>query len=218
MKGLDLIAITDHNAVEHSIQIHQLSKSMGIQTLLGVELTTREEVHLLAYFPDYESIGEMGEKISECLPDRRNNPSFFGYQLIYNPQGQIQKIDPLLRQNALQIGIDELVAFIHKIGGIAVPAHIDREHCGLIYQIGFLNPDSHFDAVEVSRHEWKKKRYHLGFLLEDFPVISGSDSHYSEDIGEFFIEFRDETPMNDFEQLKKILKEIKVEKFSGPSF
>ena len=67
-----MIAITDHNAIEHAILACTLSKGKSIKVIPGVELTTREEVHLLAYFPDIESLWKMGEKIKNSLPKLEN--------------------------------------------------------------------------------------------------------------------------------------------------
>lgn len=137
-----------------------------------------------------------------------NRASFFGYQLIYDEKGEIIEIDHLLRQNALQLSLDELVEYIHQLGGIAVPAHINREHCSIKSQIGFLDPKSDFDAVELSRLEWKNKKYKVGDLLEGFPVISGSDSHFLDDIGTFYIEVEDNIIV-DFDSLKDFLRKIR---------
>jgi hypothetical protein len=213
---IDLIAITDHNTIDHSILLNKLSKGTKVNTIFGVELTTKEEVHLLGYFPNEESIRKMGLKIKECLPILENKPSFFGYQLVYDYHGEIMEIDHLLRQNAMQISLDELVEFIHSIGGIAVPAHIERAYCGLINQIGFLDPESNFDAVEVSKFQWKRDNYKSGDLLKGFPVISGSDSHFLEDIGKFFMEtkrIKEITEVTNFNSLKKYLRNIKFEKY-----
>lgn len=181
---------------------------------MGVELTTKEEIHLLGYFPDEGCLAEMDKKISESLPKIENNSNFFGNQLLYDCNGQIYQIDNLLRQNALQISLDDLVEFIHLLGGIAIPAHIERDHSSIKSQIGFLNSDSKFDAVEVTRFEWKKKEYKIGKLLDGFPVISGSDSHFLEDIGTFFIEIGNDEKIVDFNSFKNYLKGIKVEKLS----
>ena len=132
-----------------------------------------------------------------------------GDQLIYDQKGEIIEIDYLLRQNALQIGLDELVELIHCLGGLAIPAHINRDYCSIKSQIGFLDPESDFDAVELSRFEWVEKRYKAGDLLEGFPVISGSDSHFLEDIGTFYFELHDDNCITDFTSLKKYLRGIK---------
>lgn len=206
--GLNLISITDHNTVAHSILINRIKKESPVNVIFGVELTTKEEIHLLGYFPDEFSIKEMEKKIIDYLPKMKNRASFFGYQLIYDQKGEIAEIDHLLRQNALQLNMDELVKYIHELGGIAVPAHINREHCSIKSQIGFLDPKSDFDAVELSRLEWKNKKHKVGDLLEGFPVISGSDSHFLEDIGTFYIEVEDNNIV-DFNSLKNFLRKIK---------
>lgn len=216
-KKIDLISVTDHNTVTHSVLIHRLSKNSEIHTILGVELTSKEEVHLLGYFPDEKTIREMELKIKKCLPVLDNKPSFFGYQLVYDYYGKVIEVDHLLRQNALQIGLDDLVDFIHSIGGIAIPAHIERDYCGLISQIGFLDPQSNFDAVEVSQFQWVKQNYKCGDVLQGFPVISGSDSHFLEDIGRFFMETKSVGELKEiknFDSLKRYLGNIKFEKHS----
>ncbi len=206
--GLNLISITDHNAVAHSILVNKIKKESPVNVIFGVELTTKEEVHLLGYFPDEFSIREMGKKINTYLPKIENRASFFGYQLIYNQKGEIIEIDHLLRQNALQLSLDELVKYIHCLGGIAIPAHINRDYCSIKSQIGFLDPKSNFDAVELSRFEWKSEKHKIGDLLEGFPVISGSDSHFLEDIGTFYFEVEDDNVV-DFNSFKNFLRKIK---------
>ncbi len=216
--GLNLIAVTDHNAVAHSILIGKLKRASSLNVIFGVELTTREEIHLLGYFQDEFSLREMEKKINEALPKMKNRSSFFGDQLIYDEEGEIIEIDDTLRQNALQASMEELIQFIHSLGGIAIPAHINRDYCSIKSQIGFLDSQSDFDAVELSRFEWINKNYNIGDLLEGFPVISGSDSHFLEDIGTFFLEVRDDEPVVDFDSLKNFLRKIRNEKYSGPSF
>ena len=206
--GLNLISITDHNAVAHSILINKVKKESPVNIIFGVELTTKEEVHLLGYFPDEFSIRKMGKTIIDYLPKMENRASFFGYQLIYDEKGEIIEIDHLLRQNALQLSLDELIEYIHQLGGIAIPAHINREYCSIKSQIGFLDPKSDFDAVELSRFEWENKKHNIGDLLEGFPVISGSDSHFLDDIGTFYIEVEDNIIV-DFDSLKDFLRKIR---------
>ena len=211
--GLHLIAITDHNAVAHSILLNRLKQESVVNVVLGVELTTREEIHLLSYFPDESSIKEMGKKISASLPNLQNNTSFFGDQLIYDEQEEICEIDNLLRQNALSESMEELVELVHYLGGIAIPAHINRDYCSIKSQIGFLDPDSKFDAVELSKFEWIDKEFKIGDLLEGFPVISGSDSHVLDDVGTFYWE-ADDINITDFDSLKNFLRRVKIEKHS----
>jgi len=207
---LKVIAITDHNAVQHSILACQLSKdkNMAVQVIPGVELTSREEVHLLAYFPDISSLLKIEKEISYYLPPEKNNSPVFGYQIIYSPEGEIVEIDEVLRQVGLDIGLDNLINIIHQLGGIAIPAHIDKDRFSLLSQLGFLDREANFDAIEVSKFKWCKDNFKLGDNWEGFPVISGSDSHNLEDIGFFYMEDIQEE-IRDFFTLNNFLKHTK---------
>ena len=208
-KELNLISITDHNTVWHSILACKLSEDMSIRVIPGVELTSREEVHLLTYFPNIEALLKMGKEIDKYLSGKKkNNSRVFGNQLYYDLNGEITGIDETLRQVALNIGLDNLVDFVHSIEGIAVPAHIDKDRFSLLSQLGFLDQEADFDAVEASKFKWIKEKYQLGDTWDGFPMIAGSDSHGIEDIGLFFMEDNQEEIKN-FKSLKDFLKRSK---------
>ena len=207
-KELNLISITDHNTVQHSILACKLSEDMPIRVIPGVELTSREEVHLLAYFPNTEALLKMEKEIDNYLPGKKNNSKVFGNQLYYDLKGEIIGIDDVLRQVALGIGLDNLIDFIHSIEGIAVPAHIDKDRFSLLSQLGFLDREANYDAVEVSKFKWRKDNFQLGNTWDGFPVIAGSDSHGVEDIGLFFMEDNREEIKN-FISLKDFFKRSK---------
>jgi len=204
-KKINLISITDHNTVQHSIIAFKQSKNMSLTVIPGVELTSREEVHVLAYFSDVSALLKVEKIIESSLTKAKNNPKFFGYQLYYDQNGEIVGIDDVLRQAALNIGLDDLVDSIHDLGGIAIPAHIDKNRFSLLRQLGFIDKLAKFDAVEVSKSKWRKDNFSLGNILSSFPVIAGSDSHVIEDIGLFFMEDKN-GEIRDFPSLKKFLE------------
>ena len=207
-KKLNLISITDHNTIQHSILACKLSEDRSIRVIPGVELTSREEVHLLAYFPSIEAILKMEKVIDNYLPGKKNDSRVFGNQLYYDLNGEIIGIDDTLRQVALNIGLDRLVDLVHNIEGIAVPAHIDKDRFSLLSQLGFLDQEADYDAVEVSKFKWRKEKFQLGNAWSSFPVIAGSDSHGVEDIGFFFMEDNQEEIKN-FNSLKDFLRRSK---------
>lgn len=213
-KKIQLISITDHNAIQHSMTACLKSINLPIRVIPGVELTTREEVHLLAYFPTIDTLVKMEKIIDDHLVKGKNNARLFGYQLHYDDNGEILEIDNRLRHSALNIGLDELIKVIHEMQGIAIPAHIDKNRFSLLSQLGFLDPMSKFDGVEVSKFKWRKSGFALGDAYLGFPVIAGSDSHSLEDIGQFFLE-DDKEGIKDFFTLKKFLRNVMNEGHSG---
>ncbi|MDD5934941.1 MAG: PHP domain-containing protein, partial [Clostridiales bacterium] len=50
LKGLDVIAVTDHNSCRNCAPTMQLGEEKGVLVLPGMELTTQEEVHVVCLF------------------------------------------------------------------------------------------------------------------------------------------------------------------------
>jgi hypothetical protein len=68
------------------------------------------------------------------------------------------------------------VDVIHRLGGLAIASHVDRERFSMIGQLGFIPPGLELDAVEVST-EWAAGQDY------DYPVVTFSDAHFLDDIG-----------------------------------
>ena len=49
-KGLDIIGICDHNSAENFPAVEKSANKEGIKVIGGIEITSREEVHVLALF------------------------------------------------------------------------------------------------------------------------------------------------------------------------
>jgi len=88
-----------------------------------------------------------------------------------------------LLHNALNKSLEEIEAFVHEMGGIFIPAHVDRMKNSIFSQLGFFPPELKVDALEVS-----KRTSVSGFRtqhpeLHKLKIISSSDAHYLDDIG-----------------------------------
>jgi len=175
-KGIDLIAIADHNSVSMVDTLAQLAVDLGLRFLYGMELQTREEVHLLAYFDDSASCHRLAEAIYKLLPDRPNEPTYFGDQVIVDMDETILGTEPKLLLNSLDLGFNEAVALVREYGGLPVPAHVDRDAFGLISQLGFVPEGMVFDMVESLTSE-------LPDGFGDAVAICSSDAHQPDQIG-----------------------------------
>ena len=149
LKGLDVIALTDHNTGGNLRACAEAARRNGLLFVPGMELCSREEVHLLAYFPDVDSAARMDAALRPLLPQARNRPDFFGRQLLMDSRDQVLGEEEALLIGALQADLSSLTHLVRSHGGAAVPAHIHRGY-GLIQVLGFLPEEPRFHAVEVS--------------------------------------------------------------------
>ncbi len=182
-RKLDIIGITDHNSTRHCKIIKKLARKQGIFVLQGAEVTTKEEVHCLVFFEDEDDIKSLQDFLDLNLPDIKNDPVKFGYQVQVDENDLIVYEEEKLLINAINKSLDELEFFVHSRGGLLIPAHIDRKKNSVFSQLGFLPSDLKVDALEVSRQnpvcEFRKSHPEL----EKYRMIAGSDAHYLADIG-----------------------------------
>lgn len=186
--GVNLLAITDHNASGHVALAQRLAPEYGLSVVPGMEVTSKEDVHVLALFRDEAACRDFQELIDGALPRAQNVPEVFGYQLLYDAADEIVDTDDRLRQVGTDLGLDRLVMEIHGRGGFAVPAHVTRNRYSLTSQLGFVNPDGGYDAVEIARNAWRREGHRLGERLAGYPVMTGSDAHFLEDVGRVALE------------------------------
>ena len=55
LKGLNIIALTDHNSCKNCPAFFEACKRYGIIPVAGMELSTAEDIHLVCLFPELES-------------------------------------------------------------------------------------------------------------------------------------------------------------------
>ena len=179
LKGLDIIAITDHNSCLNARAVMEAGKGV-VKVVPGMEVTTSEEVHTLCLFPDIESAEDMGELVRSKMSGIKNDPRIFGRQLVLNSQDEITGEEENLLVNAIDMDIYEVSAETKKRGGLFIPAHIDKSSYSVTANLGFLPPDLYVDGLEITARV-------LGRYSEMYPqygIITDSDAHYLEDISE----------------------------------
>ena len=72
IKGLDIIAVTDHNAARNLPAVQKCCEAYGLLLLPGMEITTKEEVHLLGYFDSVDTALRFGKELKNHLPKKKN--------------------------------------------------------------------------------------------------------------------------------------------------
>ncbi len=179
IKGLDIIAITDHNTCRNLPAAKELCEAYGLLLVPGMEITTKEEVHLLGYFPDVDTALAFSDLIRSHLPKAKNKPKFFGNQRVMNSDDeQIDEEDALLI-GATDLNLAEATRQVLAYQGVPVPAHINRGSHGLLVNLGMMPTEPEYTTVEI----WK----HLPCdpsVLTGKHVLYSSDAHYLGDIQE----------------------------------
>lgn len=181
---LDVIAITDHNSTRQVKVTQELGKENGILVIGGVEITTQEEAHALAYFETEEQLDTFQEYLDQHLPKIPNDEERFGYQLIVDRDEDIIGEEEYLLLSAIDADLDTLYNKVHEIGGLFVPAHVNKPASSLMSQLGFIPPDIKADALEISKHVKKEDFLKKFAYLKKFMFTKSSDAHYLHIIGE----------------------------------
>lgn len=174
-KGIDILALSDHNSTGNLTAFKEACDLVGITGIYGMEITTIEEVHLLSLFETVEAALDFSQIITESLIKIKNNTRLFGHQHIVNVDCEITGEVDYLLYGPSTYSFEELIRMILSYDGLAIPAHIDRPSNSALANLGFL-PTSPYSAIEM---------IHLDrtYLDGPYPVIQGSDAHTLNHVG-----------------------------------
>jgi len=193
LRGLDMIAISDHNTTQNVQPVIDRAKNHPLTVLPAIEISSREEVHILSIYETLESAKLIQEKLYESI-GKTDNPSVVDEQIIANQADEVEGFCPYLLLNATQFSVKQIVEMVHQVGGLAIAAHIDRQAFSIIGQLGFIPPQIPFDALEVSSN------LSLDAVGTRFPeyaryqFVTNSDAHFLHDIGKVYNTFTMEEP------------------------
>lgn len=199
LKGLDVIAVTDHNSCKNCPAVIKLAEAYGVIAIPGMEICTSEEVHVVCLFPALENALNFDQYVHNKIPFFPNDEAIFGKQQIVDEDDNIIGSEPYLLINAADISFDSLYSLVSSYGGIMIPAHIDKSTNSLISNLGFIPPDSKFTCVEIKHIGYKDKLITENPYLNNCRIISNSDAHYLENINE---------PINFIESDSKSIEDI----------
>lgn len=192
LKGLDIIAITDHNSGENVSAVMECGREKGLIVVPGMEVETQEEIHLVCLFPDLELLEQLQTIVYGALPNIKNKPEIFGQQLVMNSNDEITGINDKMLITATKLSIDEIFHIVPALGGVAYPAHVDRESYNLITNLGGVPHSYKGRYMELTGREnfedriYKNERYftkYISNLLEGgYSFVKSSDAHNLGDI------------------------------------
>jgi len=167
-KGLEIIAVTDHNSAEWVDQVRAVAKRTALRVFPGVEVST-PTCHILAIF-------------DRDAPKSRLDDFLSGVGIASEKRG---------KEDAVSEPAEDVLTKIAKLGGIAVAAHANSTN-GLLqggtgqYRIKLYHME------ELAALEFRKERdvqeFTQGKISGYGPraCVQGSDAHSLAAIGELF--------------------------------
>jgi PHP family Zn ribbon phosphoesterase len=164
-EGLDLIAITDHNIARNVPAVMHHAEKFGLKIIPGMEVQSREEIHILTLFPDWPSLSAWETVVME------------------DEEGNILEFEERLLINSIDYSLNEIRSQVLQRGGLFIPAHFDKESLSLISQLGFVPPDLEPEALEMGRKNQAALAVDPRDPSAGIPRVVCSDAHQVEDIG-----------------------------------
>jgi PHP family Zn ribbon phosphoesterase len=180
-RGIQVIAITDHNATGNIQAVQQAAAGSGLIVLPGMELQTREEVHVLCLFDSLEQAYALQASVDAHLPNIANDPEHFGMQLLVDGEGEFLRQEERLLLASTELSLEQAFALVSQLGGLFIPAHVNRKAYGLIEVLGFLPPDLPVELVEISRHLKPEEAPLRLPQIRGIPLIQNGDVHRLEE-------------------------------------
>lgn len=181
-KGIEILAITDHNASANVSAVINAAQETGIWVIPGIELETEEEVHVLCLFDTLDQLNTFQKVVDAHLPPYKNNENFFGLQLVVDEDGNFLSKDERLLATATSLPLLEAKEIVDSLGGIFLPAHVEREQNGLLPRLGGIPPELKLELVEISHYvdaDAVRKHYPQ---LDDLRLIQNGDAHHLDGI------------------------------------
>ncbi|MCF8036235.1 MAG: PHP domain-containing protein [Desulfobacteraceae bacterium] len=201
--GLDMIAVCDHNSAENAGAVMRAGDRVGLAVLPGMEICSREEVHVVALFETLEAAHQMQEFVYARLPGE-NQREVWGEQIMANEKNEVLGENHRLLIGATTLNLYKIVEQVHACGGLCIASHVDRPAYSLIGNLGFIPPDLDIDGIEVSfRVPLCRARQSVNGIA-GYPCVTASDAHFLRDIGRAWYGLQMASPC--FAELRMALK------------
>ena len=182
LNGLDLAALTDHNSARNCCAFECAAREYGLASLCGLELTTSEDIHVLCLFETAAQAESCGYYVEQRLIRVDNRKDIFGGQYVVDVEDKVRGEVDYLLINATSISFDDAAAMAESFGGVAVPAHIDKDANSAVSTLGAIAPESGYAAYEFSKYERREMLTAAG-LVPSGAFLINSDAHTLEGIG-----------------------------------
>lgn len=206
---LDIIAVTDHNSIANIQPVRETCHMMGIEVISGIEIQTKEEVHILGYFRDNTAIETFYKEFQKTLPMIKCSAENMGSQVVVDKNDEVVREEEMYLGVSSSLSVEQTIELIHSFEGLALASHIDRKAFSLISQLGFIPEGLKLDGIEIfnSIEPYNRK----------YRIICSSDAHFIDDVGKRYSSFSTEKCIEErgFEIFKDALEQGIIECHKG---
>lgn len=208
LNGLDAIALTDHNICYNVPAAMAAGEAYGITVVPGMELETVEEIHVVCLFPDLLLLESFQKTVRDSYVQTPNKPEIFGEQIIMNENDEIIGYHPDLLLTPTGLSVDEAIPLVLSMGGIAYPAHVDRDSYSVLSTLGAMPYDYPLNFAEISYDCDIDLLFEKYPFMREYSLIHASDAHYPAFLTEkgAMLDVRENTPKGIIEALKALPK------------
>ncbi|MBR5809325.1 MAG: PHP domain-containing protein [Clostridia bacterium] len=183
--GLNAIAVSDHNTVGNVKACMEVAKEVGITVIPGMEVETEEEVHILTLYPTLDAAEAAAAEVYKKLPDIKNRPEIFGEQAFMDKDDNITGYEEKLLISPARMSMNYLFDVVKSVGGIYIPAHVDRHSYSVLTNLGFIPDDIDIKNIEISRMTQDVESFLAARdELKKYKIFRNSDAHYLQDMRE----------------------------------
>lgn len=200
--GINLLAITDHNACDNVEAALKAAENTSVTVLPGMEVETKEEVHVVVLFDTLEQMKEWEKIVAVSRSGLKNDEQRFGAQFVVDSEDQFLYSKSEMLLSSLVLDLATVTKVVSDLGGLCIASHVDRPMYSVLAQLGFIPENVHFSALEISRRMTIEEARTKFKGIDSFPCIQSSDAHRMEE----FIT----GPKTVFKLAKPCLSEIKM--------
>lgn len=179
--GVDIVAITDHNAGDNVQAAMEAAKTTNVVVLPAMEVETKEEIHLIALFEKMRQFREWENIVKAHMSGRLNDQKKFGAQFVVDAEDNLVREKEELLLASLSLGLEETTEKVAALGGLCIASHVDKSVYSIFSQLGFIPSGAKLSAVEISRRITRQEAVRRMPALAGWPIVTSSDAHTIED-------------------------------------
>jgi len=182
IKGLDIIAVTDHNSARNLEAVIEVGNRQGLLVIPGMELCTAEEIHLVCLFPALEQARTFENLVYSNLYPIENREDIFGPQILMDHEDNVIGKETRLLSGACKLDVETAIKEVRRLDGVVIPAHIDRQSYSMLNTLGTIPSEYFFKYLELSKNCSIDKFLNENPSLGPYYYIHSSDAHFLGDI------------------------------------